>query len=68
MRVSLMYSYHVQVIQNQKKYGSRGGNQNQNGYGIGRGGAGVQKRSLGTSRRAGVHGKFVPPIKPSEEE
>ncbi|XP_034250452.1 fidgetin-like protein 1 [Thrips palmi] len=53
------------VIQNQKKNGGRGGNHN--GYGIGRGAAGVPKRSLGT-RRGGVNGKFVPPIKPTEED
>lgn len=53
------------VIQNQRKNGGRGGNQS--GYGIGRGAAGVPKRSLGT-RRGGVNGKFVPPIKPTEED
>lgn len=53
------------TIQNQKKYGSRGGGNN--GYAMGRGAVGGQKRSLGT-RRAGVHGQFVPPIKPTDED
>lgn len=55
------------AIQNQKKFGGRGGSSSGSSYSVGRGGTNVQKRSLGT-RRGGVRGQFVPPIKPTDED